>query len=68
MTVPYIVETLLYTGQSLWSKHIKDLRDATRYACEMTATTMVEDAYVIDIETGEVLHTYRNLAVPWRKR
>lgn len=65
--MPFIIQSLLYTGQSLWSETISNRRDASRLADELSRRTMVEDAFVINTRTAEVELTYSSPASMWRQ-
>lgn len=62
----FLIEVTLYTGQHLQCDPEPVESIAYSRARNLCTNTMVEDAYVIDTSTGEVLHHERNAAAMWR--
>lgn len=59
----YLVDVTLYTGQHLQAGPTHtDQNLAYEVAYDLCCNTMVEDAIVIDMKTGEVVNRLRNLA------
>lgn len=62
----YLVDVTLYTGQHLQAEPAHTELVAYERAYDLCCNTMVEDASVIDMKTGEVVSRLKNLAATWR--